>query len=50
MLIAQLLMVDYSQSVSTDLKIKNARPELGTLNKRNELASACRHKAPFLDP
>ena len=24
------------------------RPELGTLNKRNELASACRHKAPFL--
>jgi hypothetical protein len=24
------------------------RPELGTLNKRNELASSCRHRAPFL--
>ncbi len=24
------------------------RPELGTLNKRNELASTCRHRAPFL--
>ena len=24
------------------------KPELGTLNKRNELASSCRHKAPFL--
>ena len=25
-----------------------SRPELGTLNKRNELASSCRHRAPFL--